>query len=122
MARRTSQIHQAAFRQQDDVLSVEVVQVDLRLDGILGCALVIVQPRYVNLIVEVTDVANDGLVLHLLKVLSTNDVFVACGCNNDVTFLHGIHHAFHFIPIHSRLQGANRINFSHHDTATRTAK
>lgn len=42
----------------------------LRLDVDLLC--VVVEPAYVDLAVEVSDVADDGVVLHLLKVAAGN--------------------------------------------------
>ena len=42
------------------------------------------QPGHVDLVVEVTDVAHDGLVLHACHVLGGDDVLVAGGRDDDV--------------------------------------
>lgn len=41
----------------------------------------------VDFIIEVTDVTNDGVVLHLSHVFSHNDVLVTGGGNEDISFL-----------------------------------
>ena len=70
MARRAAQIHQPSFGQDEDAVPVgERVLVHLRLDVDLRHALCLIQPVDLNLVVEVADVADDGLVLHLLHVL-----------------------------------------------------
>ena len=55
----------------------EGVFVHLRLDGELLHALGGVQAVHLNLVVEVADVADDGLVFHLRHVLEGDDVAVA---------------------------------------------
>ena len=56
--------------------------VDLRLDVDALDAWRAGQPRHVDLVVEVTDVPDDGLVLHARHVLRGDDVLVA-GCRDD---------------------------------------
>jgi hypothetical protein len=60
------EVHQPAFGEQDDPLAVrEDHVVDLRLDVLPLAGL---QARDVDLVVEVTDVADDRVVLHRLHV------------------------------------------------------
>jgi len=59
-----TEIHQPAFGQQVNAVAAgKGVFVHLRLDVELGDALGIVQLIHLNLVVEVADVADDGLVL-----------------------------------------------------------
>ena len=64
-----------------------------------------------NLIVEVTDIADDGLVFHLKHVLEGDDVAVACACDEDVAFLNCLFHRGDFIAFHRSLQSADRVDF-----------
>jgi hypothetical protein len=58
VAHGVAEVHQAAFRQQDDALAVgELDLVDLRLDVV---PLVVLQGGDLDLAVEVADVADDG--------------------------------------------------------------
>ena len=51
------------------------------------------QPLEVNLCVKMTDIAHDGIIPHLLKMLSNDDVITACRGDEDVgpsaCFFHG---------------------------------
>ena len=65
----------------------------LWLDGVhLGIG---VQPGSVNLCVEVADVADDGIFLHLEEVFASDDVFAARGCHKDLALLAGLIHGGH---------------------------
>ena len=62
MTHRVAEVHQAAFRQQDDAVAVrELDLVDLRLDVV---PLEVLQAGDLDLVVEVADVADDRAVLH----------------------------------------------------------
>ncbi len=60
-----------------------------------------------------TDVANDGLVFHGGHVFVANHVFVAGGRHKNVGFVSGVFHGHHFVAFHRRLQGVDRVDFSH---------
>jgi len=82
MAHGVAEVHQAAFRQQDDAVLVgEFDFVDLRLD--VG-PFQVAQMRDLDLVVEMADVADDGAVLHRAHVLDGDDVLVAGGGDEDV--------------------------------------
>ena len=122
MACGATEVDQTTFSEQDDVLAVHRVHVHLRFDGVLRAAVVGVEPRHVNLVVEVSDVAYDGFVLHRLKVLPSHDVLVSGGGDDNVRFCHGIDHLLDFEALHGRLKRANGIDFCHNHTATCIAK
>jgi hypothetical protein len=64
VARRATQVHQAAFGEHEDGVAVgEGVHVHLRLDVGFLDVLRIIQRIDLDLIIEVADVADDGLVL-----------------------------------------------------------
>ncbi len=50
----------------------------------------LVEPGYTNFIIEVADVTDDGLVLHIHEVLFADNVLVSGSRHNDVGFLHGM--------------------------------
>ncbi len=52
--------------------------------------------------VMMTDVADDGIVLHLLNVLGANDSLAASGGDEDHTLLAGLLHRGHLISCHHR--------------------
>jgi hypothetical protein len=84
--------------------------VHLRLDVLPG---VLLQRGDVDLVVEVADVADDGLVLHLEHVLFGQDVVVAGAGDEDVAVFGGVVHGHHAVAFHRGLQGADRIDLGH---------
>ena len=70
-------------------------------------------PERCNLdfIVEVSDVADDGHVLHLPDVVDPDHIPVA-GCSNEyVAFRRRLFKGDHIEPVHRRLQGTDRVGF-----------
>ena len=80
-----AQVHQATTGQHDDAVAVwEHEAVNLVLDVLNLDARVALESSHVDLIVEVTNVANDGVVLHLGHVGGHNDAEVSSGSDEDV--------------------------------------
>merc|ERR1719198_535832 len=76
----TAQIHKTARGKHNDTMAIwEYEAVHLRLDVLHLDAREVLEVLHGNLIVEVADVANDGIVLHLLHVLQRDDLEVASG-------------------------------------------
>ena len=87
-----TQVDKTTLGKKDDpVAALQLVPVDLGLnvdllDGVGG------KPLGVDLTVEVTNVADDGVVLHEGEVLAGDDVLAAGGGDEDVTLLGGLLH------------------------------
>merc|ERR1719396_99064 len=62
--------------------------INLRFDVFHLNAGEVLQACHVDFVVEVADVSNDGIVLHLLHVLERDDVEVASGGCKDIDFMH----------------------------------
>src|SRR5690606_3579957 len=80
------------------------------------------QASHVNFVVEVTNVANDGLVLHTLEVLDADDVEVARGGDEDVGEINDRLQLLHFITVHRGLQRADRVDFCDDNASTLSAQ
>ena len=109
-----AQVYQTAVCQQNDAVSVrEIITVYLWFDIDTFDTRVMFQGIYLNFIVKVTDVANNGLIFHLFHVFDTDDVDVT-GCGNkDVTFFAGVLHGHYLKTFHSGLKCTDRIDFCH---------
>ena len=83
--------------------------IDLRLD-LLPLEIALLEVGDLDFAVEMADVANDGVVLHLVHVLASDDIDVAGGGDEDVAELAGVVHGDDLEAFHARLQGADRIN------------
>ncbi len=111
VARGAAEVDETALRQQVEAVAVrEGVLVDLRLDVRHLDPLPRLEPRHLDLVVEVADVADDGLILHALHVLQRDDVAVASRGDVDVAPAEGVLHGEHAVALHGGLQSANRVD------------
>ena len=92
MAGGAAEVHQPAFGEHDDRAAVgerelvdraDLGRLDVHLLAPAGLHLA-VEPGHVDLQVEVADVADDRVVLHLRHVLAGDDVAAAGGGDEDV--------------------------------------
>mmetsp|Transcript_16337 Transcript_16337/g.28014 ORF Transcript_16337/g.28014 Transcript_16337/m.28014 type:complete len:282 (+) Transcript_16337:2014-2859(+) len=90
--------------------------ITLGLDVLALDASPAVETGHVNLVIEVTDVSDNGVVLHLGHVGCHDDVLVASGGDEDVTGLEHILKGCNLVALHACLQRADGVNLSHDDT------
>ena len=85
VARSAAQIYEPSFGKHEDTVAIrEGVHVYLRLDVCPFDALLFVQAVHLDLVIEVTDIADNRLILHVLHMLERNDVDVASAGDVDV--------------------------------------
>ena len=98
------------------------VFIDLWLDGDVLYARRRLHGGDLNLVVEMADVADDCAVLHLREMLCGDDVAVARACDEDVSGADDVLDADDLIPLHSRLECADWVNFRHDDARSESTK
>ena len=81
-----------------------------------------VELRHLDLVVEVADVADDGLVLHLAHVLQRDDVDVAGGGDIDVAAAERLFDGGDFVAFHRGLQGVDGIDLRDDDASAEAAQ
>merc|ERR1719435_55992 len=115
----TAKVHKTALGKKDEVLPIlKCVPVHLRLD--VGFELAIIfQPLDLDLTVKVTNVTDNCVVLHLDKVLGSEDVLAASSGDKDVALAHTIIHCSHLIALHRCLQSIDGVHLSDDDTAAK---
>ena len=113
----TAQVDQATLSQEDNVLAVQEVAVDLGLDVLDGLS-VGLQPGNVNLNIEVTNVANNGVVAHGLEVTANQDVTATSGGDEDLTDLSGLLHGGDLVTLDGGLESVDGVDLSNEDTST----
>lgn len=74
-----------------------------------------------DFVIEVSDVTDDGIVLHLGHVAGFNDVLVTSGSDEDVDVSDDVFNVDDFVTLHAGLKGADRVDFSDVDSGTSTA-
>lgn len=120
MASSAPKVHETTLSKDNDA-SVglrEDPAVGLRLDGDALDTRVGLKAEHVNLIVKVTNVANDGIVLHLPHVVNHYDVLVASGGHKDVSLRDNIFQGEDLETLHKGLEGTDGVNLSNDDTGT----
>merc|ERR1712118_293246 len=111
----TSEVEQAATGENNNAMSVwELETVCLRFDVLNFDAREALQFSHLNLIVEMANVANNGVVLHLLHVLEGDDIEVSSSGHKDVNLPHNLLHSHNLIPFHASLECADGINLCDH--------
>jgi len=113
----TAQVDQAALGEQDDVLAVQEVAVHLGLDVLDGLS-VGLEPGNVNLNVEVTNVADNGIVAHGLEVTADKDVTAASGGDEDLTDLRGLIHGLDFEALNGGLESVDGVDLGDDNAST----
>mmetsp|Transcript_18837 Transcript_18837/g.40611 ORF Transcript_18837/g.40611 Transcript_18837/m.40611 type:complete len:293 (-) Transcript_18837:545-1423(-) len=109
VARGTAEVQQAALRKHNHAMAVgKDVLVALRLDVHAGSRLL--ESLHLDLVVEVANVADDGVVLHLLHVLQGDDVLVTGGGDKDIGDGNDVLHGDDLEAFHAGLQRADRVN------------
>jgi len=123
MSRGAPQVQQAPLGEDQDRVAVgEHPLVVLGLDVDLLDSRHLGQPSHVDLVVEVADVADDGLVLHAGHVRGGDDVEVAGRGDEDVRPLDVVLDRGHLVALHRRLQRADRIDLGDDHAATLPAQ
>src|SRR5437867_8066579 len=101
-----AQVHQPPLGEEDDPLPVgEDDVVDLWLDLL---PFVLLYGGDVDLVVEVADVADDGLVLHLLHVIVRDHMKIPGSGDEDVRLVASVVHGHHTVD-----RKSTRLNSSH---------
>ncbi len=120
---RAAQIHEPAFSQQVDApVSRQVVSVHLRLDVHARDAFGVVEPVHLDLIVEMADVADNRLVLHLEDVLQRDDLAIPGAGNVNVRLPQRLFERRHLKSFHRGLQRIDGIDLGDDDPGTKAAQ
>lgn len=122
VAGSTAKVDETTLSQEDDVTAVgHGVTVNLGLDVLDGLG-VGLEPGNVNLNVEVTNVANNGIVTHDLEVSTSQDVTATSGGDEDLTLRSSLLHGGDLVALNGSLEGVDGVNLGDEDTSTHGAE
>ena len=123
VASGATEVHEAAFGEHvDAVAGWEGVFVHLGLDVEAFDVGACIELIDLDFVVEVADVADDGLVLHQFHVFQGDDVFVARGSDVDVAGAEGVFDGHDAVAFHGGLEGADGVDLGDDDLGTHAAK
>lgn len=122
VAGSTAKVDKTTLSQEDDVTAVgHGVTVNLRLDVLDGLG-VGLEPGNVNLNVEVTNVANNGVVTHDLEVSTSQDVTATGGGDKDLTLRSSVLHGGDLVALDGSLEGVDGVDLGDKDASTHGAE
>jgi hypothetical protein len=122
VASGAAKVDKTALGEEDDVTAgLHGEAVDLGLDGDLlgGVGL---EPGNVDLNVEVTNVADNGVLTHGLEVLANEDVTAASGGDEDLALRGGVLHGDDLEAGHGGLESVDGVDLSDENTSTHGVK
>lgn len=114
----TAKVDKTTLSKEDDVAAAgheEAVDLGLDVLGRLGVGL---EPGNVDLNIEVTNVANNGVLGHGLEVLADEDVSAAGGGDEDLTDRSGLLHSGDLVAGNGGLESVDGVDLSDDDTGT----
>ena len=104
MSRSTAKVYETPLSEQENgIAGRKRVLVHLRLDIFMNYPRVFYQCLHLNFIIEMTDIAYNGLVIHFFHMFDTDDIAVTRGCHEDVALRQRILKCGHFITFHDSL-------------------
>ena len=110
MSHGASQIDQTSFGQKNNILSIlECKSINLRFDVSFLFA-IFFDPLDINLTIEMTNVAYNGIIFHCHEVLASDDVLATSCGHKNVGTANSIINGGDFITFASCLQGIDRID------------
>jgi hypothetical protein len=113
MASGATQVEETTLSKNNDAVAIwELVAINLFFNIFNLDAWVAVQTSHVNLVVEVTDVSNNSVVLHLGHVSGHNNFVVASGSDKNVSSLDDRLEFLYFQSLHTCLQGTYWVTLS----------
>src|SRR5690606_25632822 len=80
------------------------------------------EPGHVDLVVEVTDVADDGEVLEPEDVIDGDDILVSGACDDEVDVADDIVEPRDLVAVHGGLQRTDGVDLAHDDPRTLAAQ
>ena len=119
----TAEVEEAAFGEHDDRMAVSKLPfVDLRLNGDPLDTRGRFESGHIDFVIEVTDVADDRVVLHLCHMSGGDDVEVAGGGDEEVGGINFVLEPDHFETFHRGLEGADGVDLGDLHPATLATK
>jgi len=100
----------------------EAPQVDLRLDRFADHARPVLKTGYVDFVVEVPDVTDHCLMLHVAHLLGADDIATTRGGDEDVGGRQHIIELDYLETIHRRLQCTNRVDLGNQHAGALTTQ
>lgn len=118
----TSEVDQSSLGEKDDVVAVwhqESVDLGLDVRYRLGVCL---EPGDIDFDVEVSNVADDGIVTHNAELLGGDDVTTTSRRNKDLCLWSGLIHVGDLETLNSSLKSIDWVNLSDDDTSSHRVK
>lgn len=112
----TTQVHESSFGQDKNSLSaLELPSSDHILDDLFLDPGNFGKSGHIDFIIEMSNIADNGVVLHLFHVRSHENILITSGSDKDIDFSNDLFLGHDSETFHTGLQSANGVAFSHID-------
>merc|ERR1711956_147725 len=100
---------------------LECESINLRFDVDFLCA-VLFDPLDINFTIEMTNVANNGIIFHGFKVFASQDILATSCGDENVASANSIFNGGDFISFAYGLQSIDRIDLRDNDTTSKSSQ
>jgi len=112
MSGGATKIEESSLGKDDDTMSIwEYISINLWLNFGTLDSWVFLKSSHVDLIIEMSNISNDGVVLHLSHMVGHDDSLISCGSDEDITCVDNVLEFLDLETFHASLKGANWVNF-----------
>ena len=119
MSGGTSEVHESTLGKDDNSMVIgEGVSINLFLDVHALDTGPVVETVHVDFVIEMTDVGNNSVVLHLGHVGGHDDALVSGGSDEDISGGEDVLEFLDLETFHAGLEGADGIDFANDNTGT----
>jgi len=120
MTSGASKIEKSSFGEDDDTVTIwEFVSVNLWLNLGMLDSWVFLKSIHIDFVIEMTNVSNDGVVLHLSHIGGHDDSLVSSGGNEDISGSDNAGELLDLVSFHSSLKGADWIALGDDNSSSR---
>lgn len=119
MTSGATEVKKSTLSKDDNTMSIwEFESVNLWFNFDIFNSGIFLDSSHVDLIIEMTNVSNDGIVLHLCHMVGHDDALVSGGCDEDVSGVKNALELLDLVTLHTGLKSADWIDFSDNNSST----
>mmetsp|Transcript_32869 Transcript_32869/g.38137 ORF Transcript_32869/g.38137 Transcript_32869/m.38137 type:complete len:436 (-) Transcript_32869:75-1382(-) len=119
MSSGATQVQESSLGENDDSVTIrELIDISSILDVDSLDSWVVSESLHVDFVIEMADVTDNSIVLHLCHVADHDDVLVTGSSDEDISLRDNSFESNNFETFHAGLKSTDRVNFSDIDTST----
>mmetsp|Transcript_20887 Transcript_20887/g.23232 ORF Transcript_20887/g.23232 Transcript_20887/m.23232 type:complete len:204 (+) Transcript_20887:134-745(+) len=115
----TSEIQKSSFSKDDNGVTVFKLEFITLWFNVNSCdSWVGLKSFHINFVIEMSNVSNNSIVLHLRHMFSHDNSLVTGGSNEDISFSYNRFKSLYLKSFHTGLEGTDWVNFGNGNSGT----